>query len=304
MLFSVTDANLKTTSNGGKVGKPDGTDILFTASDGITKLDYELESYNSATGQVVAWVRLPSLSPTTDTSIYAYYGNPSAPNQQNKIAVWDSNYKLVWHLANGNTLSGADSTSNQNNGMAAGAAGVGKIGGGAAGIVEDLSASLPNEDQTRTLECWFQMSGNGSSDQSLCGMGDGSGTGTSFSLVYRSAGSKLTLDVSGASQFFSWSFDTNWHHLAATYTSGSGLQSAVVYLDGVPKSTSGKRGTLSTPSTTYADVRHNPANPFDDMVGVADEFRISNTARPASWILTEYNNQNSPNTFYSVGAQQ
>src|SRR6478752_7540342 len=38
MLLSVTDANLKTVANGGSVGKSDGTDILFTSADGVTKL--------------------------------------------------------------------------------------------------------------------------------------------------------------------------------------------------------------------------------------------------------------------------
>ena len=38
VLVSVTDANLKTVANGGNVGKQDGSDILFTASDGATKL--------------------------------------------------------------------------------------------------------------------------------------------------------------------------------------------------------------------------------------------------------------------------
>jgi biopolymer transport protein ExbB len=31
-----------------------------------------------------------------------------------------------------------------------------------------------------------------------------------------------------------------------------------------------------------------------------DEARISNTTRSAGWIATEYNNQNSPATFYTV----
>src|SRR6266852_2185273 len=52
MLFSVTDANLKTVANGGSVGKADGTDILFTASDGVTKLSHEIETYSAATGQL------------------------------------------------------------------------------------------------------------------------------------------------------------------------------------------------------------------------------------------------------------
>src|SRR5262249_8658568 len=74
LLVSVTDANLKTVANGGGVGKSDGTDILFTSSDGTTKLDHEIESYNASTGQFIGWVRIPALSPTADTVIYAYYG--------------------------------------------------------------------------------------------------------------------------------------------------------------------------------------------------------------------------------------
>jgi len=43
------------------VGKADGTDILFAASDGVTKLNHQIELYNGATGQLIAWVNLPAL---------------------------------------------------------------------------------------------------------------------------------------------------------------------------------------------------------------------------------------------------
>jgi hypothetical protein len=38
--------------------------------------------------------------------------------------------------------------------------------------------------------------------------------------------------------------------------------------------------------------------------GTMDEIRISGVVRSADWIATEYNNQFSPATFYTVGAQQ
>ncbi len=76
-----------------------GNDILFTDSTGTNKLNHEIETYNSATGQLIAWVQVPSLSPATDTVIYMYFGSyPAAPNQQNKTLVWDANYQGVWHL--------------------------------------------------------------------------------------------------------------------------------------------------------------------------------------------------------------
>ncbi len=38
--------------------------------------------------------------------------------------------------------------------------------------------------------------------------------------------------------------------------------------------------------------------------GSLDEARISNTARSADWIKTEYNNQNAPGTFYAIAAEE
>jgi hypothetical protein len=35
--------------------------------------------------------------------------------------------------------------------------------------------------------------------------------------------------------------------------------------------------------------------------GLIDEVRVSNIAQSANWILTEYNNQNSPTTFVIAG---
>src|SRR5205814_1248846 len=78
VLISYTDTNLKTAA------KADGTDILFTAGDGVTKLNHELELYDGGTGQIAAWVNVPSVSPSADTVIYMYYANASASDQSNK----------------------------------------------------------------------------------------------------------------------------------------------------------------------------------------------------------------------------
>ena len=43
----------------------DGDDILFTSSDGTTQLDHEIEEFDGGTGQLVAWVEVPSLSTGT-----------------------------------------------------------------------------------------------------------------------------------------------------------------------------------------------------------------------------------------------
>jgi len=66
----------------------DGDDIRFTTSNGITEIDYWIESgINTATTEI--WVEVPSI-PTTGTTIYMYYGNPSAISASNVSATFSS----------------------------------------------------------------------------------------------------------------------------------------------------------------------------------------------------------------------
>jgi hypothetical protein len=74
----------------------DGDDIVFTDVNG-QRLDYEIESYTS--GTLTAWVKIPTLSPATDTILYLYYGNAAITAQENPNSVWSSNYTGVWHLS-------------------------------------------------------------------------------------------------------------------------------------------------------------------------------------------------------------
>ncbi|MGD8382736.1 MAG: DUF2341 domain-containing protein, partial [Syntrophobacterales bacterium] len=123
VLINTTDLNWRDNSNSGHVVQTDGGDILFTAGDGVTKLDHEIEKYDPSTGELVAWVEVPSLSASADTGLYIYYGNSSlaeSDNQWNTMGTWDEggsdNYKGVWHLGelSGNaldsTLYGSDGT--------------------------------------------------------------------------------------------------------------------------------------------------------------------------------------------------
>ena len=90
VLIDIADADLDNKA------QADGDDIFFTGADGTSKLDHEIESYSA--GNLVAWVRVPSISSTADTVIYMYYGNPTAGNQENPEGVWNTSYRGVWHL--------------------------------------------------------------------------------------------------------------------------------------------------------------------------------------------------------------
>jgi hypothetical protein len=127
VLIKITDQNNPVFDN----AQADGNDIFFTLSDGVTKLNHEIEKYVSATGseELIAWVKIPSLSSSADIIIYMYYGNSSASNQQNPTGVWDydsdndgvSDYRAVWHLKEEQASTGTvglylDSTNNNNHG--------------------------------------------------------------------------------------------------------------------------------------------------------------------------------------------
>ena len=75
-----------------------GNDILFTSFNGVTKLSHEIEKYSSSTGELVAWVKVSSLSSSVDTDLYMYYGNPTCGSQEDAANVWDNNFKGVYHL--------------------------------------------------------------------------------------------------------------------------------------------------------------------------------------------------------------
>lgn len=105
--------NLSSDSDLSAGARSDGHDILFTASDGTTKLDYERELYTPATGELVSWVKVPSLSGSADTEIYMYYGNPPVSSDQaNTTGTWDSNFKGVWHMQTGSTMADATGVNN------------------------------------------------------------------------------------------------------------------------------------------------------------------------------------------------
>ena len=89
LLVELTDVDLGANSG------IDGDDLVFTAADGVTRLDHDIESWNGGTGALTAWVRLPLLSSSADTEIFLYTGNPLAQDQTDPIGVWGPTSDLV-----------------------------------------------------------------------------------------------------------------------------------------------------------------------------------------------------------------
>lgn len=296
MLFSVVDPDLKLVANGGKVASSTGKDILFTSSDGTTKLDHEIERYSSTTGETIMWVEIPTLSATVDTVIYVYFGNASASDQTNTTGTWNSNYKVVLHLPNGTTISGTDSTSNGNNGTnTSGTAAVGKMGGGvdfpgtAPQKIEINSSLWTLAGSTYTVSMWVKAVSF--SETVLFDAANGTG------VDYLQIGSPIGVNVSFGGSYRTYN-NTRvsagvWNYITVT-------QNGDLYVNGVLQAATG--GFVNDPSNSgVMYIGKLDFSPTYSLWGSIDEFRVSNVVRSAGWIRTEYNNQSDPSSFYAYG---
>ena len=291
MLYSVTDPNLIGSA------QPSGNDILFTASDGVTKLNHEIESFNGATGALAAWVKIPALQ--SGTTIYVYWGNPASGNQQFAAGVWDSNYLEVFHFANGG---GKDSTSHADN--ASGLltiASDGEIGSAASmnGLTSGLNYTGNVLAGAFTMQAWVETSGfnvypyEAVIGSQIGGLDFGLGYGT-WNVIVNKPGFGSNVGSSGAVSV------GGWHHIVATQD-GSG--NYAYYIDGNPSGNFSGGLTANAGSNTNAiGYRSGYGNLLYS--GSVDEVRISNTARSAAWIAAEFNNEKTPNAFFTAGAIQ
>jgi len=73
---------------------PDGLDLRFYASDGVTPLAFERESWNPV-GESIFWIKIPVL--TNPTAFYIYFGSADAVDGSYAPAVWTNGYVGVWH---------------------------------------------------------------------------------------------------------------------------------------------------------------------------------------------------------------
>ena len=94
-----------------------------------------------------------------------------------------------------------------------------------------------------------------------------------------------------------------WHQIAyATTDGGSGRR--VLYVDDVANPATVNYPDPSFWPTGYIIGSNSTSGASYGSSGSLDEFRLSNIARSADWIATEYNNQSSPATFSYLGPDQ
>jgi hypothetical protein len=317
VLISTTDNDLKNNA------LSNGYDILFTNSSvswttgsHTDKLAHEIERYNSSTGELIAWVNVTSLSSTTNTTIYMYYGNSlCTANRQNPTGVWDSNFVMVQHL-NETADPHEDSTSYNNDGNESGGVnqsateekidGADWFDGNDDYVNCKNDSSLDFDNQNFTIEMWVKPEQQEDEEIASKKVDAAYGKGYAMRLYFYNGNLHPLFHMANGThsnniyQLNYDIFDGNWHYLVGVVNAST--KEGFLYDDGaVVQSLSniacdGMGNTVNLTIGTGVD--------YGNYTGSIDEVRISNTVRNTSWIKTIYNNINDTANFTTFGSQE
>jgi hypothetical protein len=308
VLISVVDSDLRDKA------QADGDDILFMDGPGIAnRLFHEIEKYESSSGELVSWVRLPNIDNEMDTSFYLYYGNPDTASIDLHEEVWDENYCAVWHLDDTK-----DSTLNKNHGSLSGSSTNWKTGNSGIGLeilkkgmVKNIPVSFDNSISTEyTLNCWINWYGKDPSYPDFSYIFDARvpSYGGGCILYLLEDGTVMFLQFTGSSFVRLRSANTIskniWTHLSVLFNYNS--QNLRLFIDGVEDNS-------TSITNQYIDTDLNPVmgnnlwgsgSTYRPLNGVLDELRLSNIERSDDWIKAGYNNQNNHSSFMSFGPEE
>ena len=299
---SAESNELRTVANGGNVQNNNGYDIIFTDAS-YNRLEHQIERYNPVTGNLVAWVRVPVLSTTVNTAVLMLYGNPQIISNPSVATVWNSTYRGVWHL-NGTDFTDAGQYTNDgtNSGSVdiAGQIGNGKRFNGTTDFINagnDPSLFLKS---AATVSAW--VNATNPTDGHIINMGGG-WLDQGYSFFWNGGNIRIELQNQPLKTISDVAVPSygSFHHIAFTWDLSTQL--IRTYIDGV-LSGSGPSfdGLIGEPlqNLLIGKDANQAGYVFN---GIIDEARVKSSAISAGWISTEYNNQKTASTFYSIGSQ-
>jgi len=295
--------------------KTDGGDIRITKADGTTEVPREVVAIDTGSSSGELHFKADgTLSSSTDTDFYIYYGNASATEPAvtatyGRNNVW-TGYDGVYHLQGNTTNSAGTTYSEQMDGTSSSS---GKIYGAYDfdGSSDELITSYQGFSGTSAFGCsmWFNRGSGGSIQPMLAGVSSTLGSANeNFYLML--ANSKTNVQVAiktgGSTSYTSTTTNTTtinagtWYYSSVWYD-GSNLYNKI---NNSAAASSTATGLLNTNTTDGLDFAHWKAHSSYWYDGLLDEIRFTTTPKNEHWYSTEYNNQNSASTFYSAGAQE
>ena len=326
---------------GGYVIDPQGKDISFYLPCRSTPLNYEIETYNPDSGSITAWVQLPHLfADSPDTSVFMYYGTSVSVNPIPPTFAWDAFHKGVWHFnnnildatANANHLVDSHSVSAPNNGKIGAARDLTNwvngqpidVKQGTQGKFLNLPNRFLNGFVDFTFQGWVLQQHAETSWERIFELGKSSDTSFYFSPT---KGTDLpgncvdncAISTAGETEEFIWNNNNvpvvgTYNYWVITYDYSNALgggRQMRVYKNGVLQPvTKINPGGFSIPLSNMEPSRTNyfgRSNYFHNadhlLSAYIDEFRILNRVLTDNEIATQYANQSSPQTFYTISDQ-
>jgi hypothetical protein len=285
-----------------------GRDIVFTLADGKTKIPCKVESYMSSNGALTAWVKVPVLSSGANTQLFMYYGNSGASNQQDQSGTWNDVYKGNWRKRD--IVSWVQTEYNNHNNPST----FYTVGAAEAKAVEvvpqDTQTPIPTPTPVPTVEPAADTAPTKTQVWNDCGWSYRRSITIDHSKVVADQvdfpvlispssdpGLAAHAQPSGNDIIFTLSDEvTKIPHRIESYTPATGALVAWV-----------KVPALSSSVNTVLYMYYgNPNSPAQQDTTTNWSYRFKGTwnrKAVSSWILTKYNNQMSPSTFYSMGSE-
>lgn len=271
-------------------------ELRFAGIDNI-QLEYEIQKFDNITGELIAWVKKPTIS--DGDGVFIYFDNPGALDEQNAPAVWSNGYAAVYHLNN----SFLDSTGNNNDLTNTATTDItGKIGQARFFDNVDIMTTISNSSleitQALTLSAWIKPN-TSSGDDGFIVAKDGFGSGRAYSLRSGVTVSRFGIETTSLT-FLDGLLpydNTKFNYIVGTYDKSF----MRTYLDGNPDSNVAKTGDILIFTNDVSLGADSGGSGNFHYNGTIDEVRISNIARSDNYIETEFNNQNDTSTFYSTG---
>lgn len=320
VLVSLSGTNLKTVANGGFIqntvsigGITFPADLVFSSDNaGASPYSWTPKFYDPVNGILVAYVKIPTVSHTTNTVFYMPYDNTAITTFQGGSfgSAFNANYIAVYPLPDGTTLSANDFTSNAHNGSVSNAtATAGPIAGGGAAFARASSAfvstgSVSLIDNLAAGGCtlWLNYSDYTANENIIIYQDNAGHSFNNFSLTWpQSSSGQMAVDIGGPTDYFTTKNDfalNTDYKIRWTWDSTNLL----IYINGVLDSThSVGHGTVSggDPVTIGAYTISGGHGFFSN--GKVQEVRFENTNFSADWETTEYNNQAVPGNIGSAG---
>ena len=289
----------------------DGGDIRVTRSDGTTEVAREVvvASTTLQTGEL--HFKANSLSSTTDTTFYIYYGNSGASDYASSSTygsqnVWTNGYEFVWHLQEdpgGAAPQFIDSTGNGYDGTGTGLISADSVTGKFGAGIDFSSASDYIDGGIDTLVDFTYTLWSYTNTINANTFYTDRTSGTARASIFTSGGNytfRNTDDFGGTTDVTGSAITADkWDYIAWGNKKSPDSAFIVVDLASTSQFVDFTFG-LTPPPPRLAAFQSGGL----DVDATIDEFRLASTTRSEGWLNTEYRNQSTSTDFYATSSAE